>query len=82
MSSGDGVLPQYVNKYQTLTFVLCPGVNQVEQTTACEHGASINSTEEYQSRISGQVTRLHGLYYDYRRNLSKDQCFSTEKLRH
>lgn len=72
MSSGDGVLPQYGNKYQMLTFVMCPGVNQVEQTTACVHGASINSTEEYQLGISGQVTRLH---YDYRLHLLQDKCF-------
>lgn len=68
-SGGDGALPQYVNKYQMLTFVTCPGVNQVERTTACVHAASINSTEEYQSRISGRVTRLHGFYYDCGLNL-------------
>ena len=75
MSIGDGVLPQYGNKYQMLTFVMCPGVNQVEHTTACVHGVSINSPEEYQLGISGQVTRLHGFHYDYRLNLLQDRCF-------
>lgn len=75
MCSGDGMLPRYVNKYEMLTFGVCAGVNQVEESAACAHRASINSTEGYQSGISGQVTRLHGFYYDYRLNLFHDQCF-------
>lgn len=42
MCSGEGVFPQCVNKYQMVTFVVCPEVNQVEQPTARVHTASIN----------------------------------------
>lgn len=66
MCSGDGVFPQYVNTYQTVTFVVCPEVSQVEQPTARVHTASINSTEEYQVRISGRVTGQHRFYKDGR----------------